>query len=178
MPSDAQVNLPGFLTFEEFMKPSQAKWFKNAKGNMAGIQHAPDLLYQQWLDMLRQRQAAAKPPVTPPPGGGGGSPAGAAPPPGGAPKPGQPNGNGIVPGGAPRPSRPRTKPNGLNPTPQTGGGLVPGQPAQPPLQPNGGKSGGPGIEQAAPGIDPAMANIMRILRAYQGGGRSMMGGKG
>jgi hypothetical protein len=180
MPSDAQLNLPGYLSFEEFSKPSQAKWFKNAKGNMAGasMTNSPAMLYEQWLKMLRQRQAGAAQP--PPAGGGGGSratggglTAGAAGPGAGAGKPpGGTRGGSANVGGAP-PGQPgwgkggRSAPGG--PTiasqnrpgmsPMTGGGLQ--------APPQGG---------AAP--DP-MAINSRLLQQYQGGaGRSMMGGKG
>jgi hypothetical protein len=182
-------NPPGFLTFEEFSKPSQAKWFKNAKGNMPGasMTNSPDLMYQQWLQMLQQRAAALPTPTTgggvraPRPGGGGGSRAtggglqpGAAGPAGAGTKPWQ---NPARPNGAPPSYSPGPKPQGQAPAP--GQGLVPNQGAAPPPaapSPDWGKNGGPGAEQQANPMDI----ISRLLRQYQGGqrGQSMMGGKG
>jgi hypothetical protein len=98
------LGLPGYLSFDQWSKPSQAKWFKKSKGP----NQTAESVYQQWLQMLQQRAAAPAPAAAPPPGGGrgrrGGPPGGAsAPPPGGKPQGGRGGNQASLGGGQPPP---------------------------------------------------------------------------
>jgi hypothetical protein len=170
------LGLPGYLSFDQWSKPSQAKWFKKSKGP----NQTAESVYQQWLQMLQQRAAAPAPATAPPPGGGrgrnGGPPGGAsAPPPGGKPQ-GSRSGNQASLGGGQPP--PGWGPKGGRPSP--GGDTIASQNRVPgggmtPIT-GGGLQASPGAEQQANPMDI----ISRLLRQYQGGqrGQSMMGGKG
>lgn len=190
MPTDEYIGKPqGWLSYSDWSKPSQAKWFKKSKGIAPGTSN--ESVYGAWLEMINGRNAAAPaPPATRPPPGGGGRPAGAAgSPPAGKPPAGAPRGSNANLGGQPPPgmggkggrpvpggptiaSQNRVPGGGMSPT--TGGGL------QPP--PPGGMSpmDGGGLQGA--GEHPALAAIRQLLAQLQGGQGgyrgSGMGGKG
>lgn len=194
MPTDEYIGKPqGWLSYQDWSKPSQAKWFKKSKGIAPGTSN--ESVYGAWLEMLNGRNAAAPAPpaAKPPPGGGGGGrPAGAAgappvgKPPAGAPRGGNANvGNAPPPGMGPKGGRPvpggatiasqnrvaAPPPGGMNPL--TGGGLQAPQPGMSPID-GGGLQGG--------GEHPALAAIRQLLAQLQGGQGgyrgSGMGGKG
>lgn len=193
--TDGLLDMTKVLSYNDWLKPSQAKWFK-AGQNM----NDPMAAYAAWLDMLRQRAAqpritgGAPPPggqpvpnpsdglMAPPPGGGGGrggnqsrpggNPAGAAGPSGAGSKPWV------------NPNRPAGAPNSFAATPKPG---LPGGGAPPPSNPfvpagsqpqqqwGNKENGGPGAEQAG---NPALAMIAHLLRNQrQYGARTGMGSK-
>lgn len=183
---DGSTNLQprGYQSFDQWMRPAQAKWFKKGQ-DMSN----PQAAYEAWLNMLRQREmqpnvivgqqptpnVANEPPIGGPPGGGrgrgggrGGSQSAAGP--GAGNKPWQ---NPNRPAGANDSFRPTGKPG----IPQGGGAPPPSNPFAPagqqPQQQWGNKDGGPGAEQAG---NP-LAFLSYILRNYRGGG-GPMGNKG
>jgi len=197
------AGLPGFLTFDQWMRPAQAKWFKKQHG-----MNMPQDTYAQWLEMLRQRASAPAPNQVvpnpsdglqaPPPRGGRGRGGGrggqqSAAGPGAGNKPWV---NPDRPAGANNSFRPTGKPGIPNQQQQQGNPFVPG--GQPP--PQWGNKGGSGWPYSdgmlRPGQPPtqqgplapapetfggaqqsALAMIANLLR-NQGQYRSAMGGKG
>jgi hypothetical protein len=166
------LGLPGYLSFDQWSKPSQAKWFKKSKGP----NQTAESVYQQWLQMLQQRAAAPAPATAPPPGGGrgrnGGPPGGAsAPPPGGKPQGGRGGNQASLGGGQPPPG---WGPKGGRPSP--GGGTIASQnrvPGGP--QPLPGIPGGSGQRRPQPGD---RLDIMPWEPGYPGGGMTPITGGG